>query len=262
MTPPRATTPRRIVSLVPSWTETVFALGVGERLIACTRYCVEPMAQLASVLRIGGTKNPKVEAIADLEPELVLVNAEENRAEHIDWLRRRFEVFEATPRSVPEAGDFVRRLGRRLEASAEAEAIVLAIEAQCARGEAEALTKGTVRVFYSIWRKPWMSINRDTYIHDVLRRAGAINVAAERGERYPELDARELAALGAELVLLPDEPFAFTAAHGEELADQGLFGGRCAIRTVSGKDYCWHGARTAPGLGRAIDQLAPYRRRR
>lgn len=251
--------PERVVSLVPSWTETLFELGAGDRLVGATRYCVEPAEGLRSVARVGGTKNPKLEKIAELEPDLVLVNTEENRAEDIDWLRSRFAVYESIPRTVRQAAATVRELGKLLGAEREAGAILLEIEAQIARGEAEALTHGTVRVLYAIWKKPWMSVSRDTYIHDVLSKAGATNVTANWHDRYPELSPDDWRDLRIELVILPDEPWEFEPDDRDELAASGALDPGCDIALVDGKDFCWHGARTARGLGRVLDCLAPFR---
>ena len=252
------TAPRRIVSLVPSLTETLFALGAGDRLVGATRYCVEPAAALEFVPRVGGTKNPDRAKIAALAPDLVLVNDEENRAADIAWLRQRFGVFASMPRSILDVAGVLRELGARLDAGDEVEAMLLEIEAQRARAEVASLQRRRIRVFYAIWKKPWMAINRDTYIHDVLHSAGATNVTADHPERYPRLGDAELAALAPDLVLLPDEPWKFVAADLEDIGQRELFGGAAAI-LVDGKDFCWHGSRTPHGLGRAIDTLAAYR---
>ena len=248
------TAPQRIVSLVPSWTETVFEFGAGDRLVGATRYCVEPAAELAEVPKVGGTKNPDLDAIAELAPDLVIVNREENRLEDIEWLGARFDLFESTPRTVREVAEDLRRLGARLDAESEARALVLAIEAELTRAEVEGLRRERPTVFYAIWKKPWMGVNRDTYIHDVLTRCGAHNALANAPERYPEVDLDGLARLGVDLVLLPDEPWPFTEPERDELRAAGTFGD-AAIRLVDGKDFCWHGARTAQGLGRVLDIL-------
>lgn len=252
--------PRRIVSLVPSLTETLFALGVGDRLVGATRYCAEPAAALELVPRVGGTKNPDRAKIAALAPDLVLVNDEENRAEDIAWLRQHFDVFASMPRSILDVADVLRELGARFEAEQEVETMLLEIEAQRARAAVESLSRPCIRVFYAIWKKPWMAVNRDTYIHDVLRSAGAVNVTADHAERYPGFADDELKALAPDLVLLPDEPWEFGPRDVREIEDSGLFGTAPAI-LVDGKDFCWHGSRTPAGLGRAIDALAPFRDR-
>lgn len=252
----------RIVSLVPSTTETVCRLDAADQLVGVTRFCVEPAAALQALPRVGGTKNPDLEAIAALRPDLVLVNAEENRAEHIAWLRARLPVLEQTPRSVVEAAAAVRELAQALDRLAAAQPILLAIEAQLAAAAVHDLQRRPVAVFYAIWQQPWMSVNADTYIHDLLRRAGGRNVCAAATERYPRFEPEDLAALQPELVLLSSEPFPFEDPHRAELLQQRPFGVELPVLLCDGRDFCWHGARTADGLGRALQLLLPFRRRR
>ncbi|MDP6928594.1 MAG: helical backbone metal receptor [Planctomycetota bacterium] len=247
------------MSLVPSLTETVCELAAGDRLVGVTRYCVEPEATLQGVPRVGGTKNPDREKIAALQPDIILANTEENRAEDIHWLKKHFLVMESAPTTVAEAAALVRDLGQILEAREEAEAILLLIEAQLARAEVESLDREAIRVFYPIWKKPWMTINGNTYIHDILERAGAVNVAADRPDRYPTIDPSEFRGLRVELVLLPDEPWVFDEQHRQELVACGWFD--APILLVDGKDFSWHGARTGPGLGRVTDLLVAHRLR-
>lgn len=251
--------PRRIVSLVPSWTETLFDLGAGERLVGVTRYCVEPAACLGGVARVGGTKNPRLEEIAALRPDLVLADPEENRPEHIAWLAERFEVFQAMPRTVRDAAAVVRSLGERLDAAPAAAAIVTEIERQLARAAELDRRLARVPVLYLIWWKPRMSVAASTYIHDVLETAGGRNVTADFENRYPALEDDRLAGLGARLVLLPSEPFEFEERHRRELLDGGLLRPGVEALLVDGKDFCWHGSRSARGLARALGVLAPFR---
>ena len=146
---------QRIVSLVPSTTESVCELGAAGRLVARTRYCMEPELALRQVPPVGGTKNPDLQAIAALAPDLVLANAEENRPEDIDWLTARFPTLVQTPRSVVEAGNELRVLATRIGLLEQAEPFLLRIEAQIADAEVAALTRPPVRVYYAIWRMPW-----------------------------------------------------------------------------------------------------------
>jgi ABC-type Fe3+-hydroxamate transport system substrate-binding protein len=251
---------RRVVSLVPSLTETVCDLGVSCRLVGCTRYCVAPEDELMFVPRVGGTKNPDLKKITSLEPDLILVNGEENRREDIDWLRARFEILESLPTTVPEAAAVVKEVGRRLDVEQETEAFLLDIEAQIARAEVVGLCREPVRVFYPIWKQPWIGVNRATYVHDVLVRAGAVNVCASREARYPVVPQDELSELGADLVLLPSEPFAFNSRHREQLLKQRVFGDDVTVLMVDGKNFCWHGTRSGRGLGSVTNLLRPFRR--
>lgn len=243
-------------------TETVCRLGATDRLVGATRYCVEPAADLASVPRVGGTKNPNLEKVASLSPDLVLVNSEENRAEDIAWLRQRFAVLEHCPRTVVAAAGAVRDLARALDLLPAAQPFLLRIEAQIARAQVVAVARAPVRVFYAIWKKPWMGANRDTYIHDVLTRAGGDNVCAGLPDRYPEVTPSQVREAGVELVLLPSEPYEFGVADQAEVAAAGLFGADVPVVLCDGRDFCWHGARTADGLGNALALLKAYRTRR
>lgn len=249
----------RIVSLVPSLTQTMFDLVLGPKVVGITRYCVEPESAFAELPHVGGTKNPKLEQIAALKPDLVLVNTEENRAEDITWLRERFEVFESMPRTITDVADTLRALGKRLDCHDEAEAQTLAIAGQLTRIEVESLGRDRVRVFYPIWRDPWMSINGDTYIHHVLDAIGADNVCAEWTDRYPTLDEEKLRELRVDLVLLPSEPYEFGLEHQSEMLRSGLFPGKLVL-LVDGRDFSWHGSRTGPALGRLHDFLVRHRR--
>ncbi|HEX6813720.1 MAG TPA: helical backbone metal receptor [Planctomycetota bacterium] len=246
--------PQRIVSLVPSTTESVCELGARSRLVACTRYCTEPAAPLASVPRVGGTKNPSREQVMLQQPDLVLCNAEENRPEDIEWLQSRVPVLVQTPRTVIEAAACLRALAERLDLLEAARPWLLRIEAQLAAAGVESLRRRPLRVFYAIWRKPWMSVNRDTYIHDVLRITGCANVCADEAVRYPEVTPEAIAALGVDLVLLPSEPWEFDAEQLAELRSARTFAA-ARLELCDGRDYCWHGVRMADGLGRALASM-------
>ena len=250
--------PQRVVSLVPSATETVCRLGAAARLVGCTRYCVEPAEVLAALPRVGGTKNPARERILALEPDLVLANAEENRPEDLDWLGARVPLCVQTPRSVPEARDSVLALGERLCVQSAARELAAAIDDAVAAVAAHDLTHGRVRTFYAIWRRPWMSVSLDTYIADVLARAGAENVCSAAAARYPVVEPEQVAAADARLVLLASEPWAFTSRDRDELAAHREFGA-AVIALCDGRDFCWHGAHTAFGLRRAASLLLPHR---
>jgi ABC-type Fe3+-hydroxamate transport system substrate-binding protein len=257
MSPPA----QRIVSLVPSLTETICDFGVGCRLVGITRYCSMPEEPLRFVPRIGGTKNPDLEKIAALDPDLVLLNGEENRDEDWVWLSARLPVLRYTPKAVSDVLPVLDELGERLGLREESESLQLEIRAQLVRAEVEAMGLESVRVFYPIWKQPWISVNRDTYIHDVLARAGALNVCENRESRYPVVTEDHFRVLRPDLVLLPSEPFAFTRAHRRQLVESKVFGREVPVLLVDGKNFCWHGSRTGRGLGRVTDLLKPFRRR-
>jgi len=246
----------RIVSLCPSITETLVAIGARRRLVGATRYCVRPEGLLWGVPRIGGTKNPDVRRILDLAPDLVFANEEENRREDVQALRAAgIEVDVSFTKRVAEVPVAIRAWGELLEEQGEANALAARIESELAALEAEPVP-GRFRYAYWIWRNPWMTVSDDTYVADLLRLAGGLNVFGRDIDRYPTASPEESLARSAVVHFFPSEPYPFREEkHGEEVA--GLFGGSSRRLFVPGDDLCWHGARTPDGL-RAARKLRVY----
>jgi ABC-type Fe3+-hydroxamate transport system substrate-binding protein len=231
----------RVVSLVPSVTETLLAMGVTP--VACTRFCEQP-----ALPTVGGTKDPQVAEIAALRPDLVVVNDEENRLEDVEALRELgVPLHDMSPRSVEETGPAVATL---------AEAMGTGVPGPFTAGEWEAWLDsvragrdGGRRAFVPVWRRPWMSLSADTYGSSLLELLGWSNVYAADPERYPEVTLEDVAAREPEAVLLPSEPYPFKERHVPEVAE-ALPGAR--ILLVDGQDLFWWGIRT-PG---AVERLA------
>ncbi|OGK95321.1 MAG: hypothetical protein A2W08_14020 [Candidatus Rokubacteria bacterium RBG_16_73_20] len=237
--------PRRIVSLLPSTTETLCALGLADALVGVTTYCAEPRAVVRGKVRVGGTKDPDLDRIRGLAPDLVVANIEENVREHVERLRAwGIPVWVTYPRTVAEGLGMIRELGALTGAAARADELLAELEPLLARVGAECARRPPVPVFYPIWREPYMTIGADTYIHDVLAVCGGRNVFGDRAERYPSVTLEEVAARRPEVILLPDEPFRFRAAH---VADFAAVGAR-RIELVDGKRFSWYGPRIAEAL--------------
>lgn len=235
--------PRRVVSLVPSLTETV-AVSAPGRLVGATDWCTHPSD--LDVPRVGGTKWPDLAAVRALEPDLVLANAEENRAEDIHALRAAgVAVWVTAPGTVAEALDSLRHLLAALGV------IDVPWIAQAGSLFARPVTMIYRPVVIPIWRRPWMVLGRNTFAGDVLRCLGYQNVFAGHAERYPKLTLDELRAAAPYLVVLPDEPYAFSADDGPE----AFPGQRCAL--VSGRHLTWYG----PSLVEAPTVLTEQLRR-
>ncbi|MFD7992967.1 helical backbone metal receptor [Streptomyces mexicanus] len=225
----------RVVSLVPSLTEAVAATLPGV-LVGATDWCSRP-ADL-DVVRVGGTKNPKVDRIVALAPDLVVANEEENRAPDLDALRAAgIEVLVTEVRSLPQA---FAELTRVLAACGAAGRPRWLEEAEAAWSRLPEPARRTTAVV-PVWRRPWMVLGRDTFAGDVLARLGVDHLYADHDERYPRIPLQELRAAGPDLVVLPDEPYRFTADDGPE-AFPDL---PCAL--VSGRHLTWYG----PSLVRA-----------
>ena len=251
VTLPRGRPPRRIVSLVPSITETLCALGLADALVGVTAYCVEPREVVRDKARIGGEKDPDLDKIRTLAPDLVVANIEENLREHVDQLRAwSIPVWVTYPRTVAEGIRLIGELGEVTGTTERAVQLLAELEPLYARVRAARAGRPPLAVFYPIWRSPYMTINADTYIHDMLDTCGARNVFADRTERYPSVTLDEVAARRPEVILLPDEPFRFRRAH---LADFAPYVDVPAVRDgrihlVDGKPFSWHGPRIADAL--------------
>ncbi|MPZ60895.1 MAG: cobalamin-binding protein [Propionibacteriales bacterium] len=221
--PPRA--PRRVVSLVPSLTESIAATE-RDVLIAATDWCTHP--EDLDVIRIRGTKNPDTKKIVSLAPDIVVANAEENREIDVRRLRDAgIPVWVTAPATVPEALASLRRT-----------LTVLDLPHPRWLDEAERVWSHPVplahtRAIVPIWRDPWMALGRDTFAGDLLARLGVRNALADSPSRYPHVDLASLPAY--DLVVLPDEPYVFTPDDGPE----AFPGRRCAC--VSGRHLTWYG---------------------
>jgi ABC-type Fe3+-hydroxamate transport system substrate-binding protein len=243
--------PRRIVSLVPSITETLCALGLADALVGVTAYCVAPRDVVRSKTRIGGEKDPDLAAIRALQPDLVIANVEENVRAHVETLRGwGIPVWVTYPRTVAEGLAMIRELGQVTHTGDRAEAILTDLEPLYAHVRTASARRRPVPVFYAIWRQPWMTIGADTYIHDLLSVCGARNVFDDAPTRYPTVTLDEVAARRPEVIVLPDEPFRFRRIHLEDFApyvDVPAVRAR-RIHLVDGKPFSWHGPRVGEAL--------------
>lgn len=217
----------RVVSLVPSITETLLSWGVEP--VAVTRFCEVP-----GITTVGGTKNPDVESIALLKPDVVLMDEEENRAEDAEALRAAgIEVHATCVRSVAGATQALQTLASLLGIGTPAAHVRLGGEPR-------------LRVWVPIWRRPWMTINSDTYGSDLLATAGMENVFASHVDRYPTVTIEDAYARHPDVVLAPSEPYRFSERHRDELEAVG------PVEFVDGRDLFWWGARTPAALGRML----------
>ncbi|MFN8529438.1 MAG: helical backbone metal receptor [Anaerolineae bacterium] len=247
MDSPVAEPPRRVVSLVPSMTESLFELNVGDRLIAVTDYCIYPADQVARLPRIGGTKNPDVQRIIEMHPDLVLANHEENRKEDIEALQAAgIPVWVTFPRTMREAFNVLWNIMHLFDEPGLVER-VRAMEWTLDWLERMAENRESpLKVFVPIWNDPLMTFNAETYAHDLIRVCGGTNVFAAGETRYPHVTLEEVEAAQPDLILLPSEPFADHAALFRGLAVPAAQNGR--ILTVDGSLLFWHGTRMARAM--------------
>ena len=250
----------RIASLVPSLTELVFALGLGDRLVARTGWCVHPAGALAGVPKVGGTKTVNLAKLRRLAPTHVLVNIDENRRETVEALRPGGAEIIVTHPCAPQ--DVSALIGQLLAAFGDLPGVVergAAIDAELQAELRATLPEGRAgaSVLYLIWREPWMTVARDTYIARLLARVNWHTLPALAGgdhgaARYPVLSGVEPWLADVRELLLSSEPYAFTAEH---LAQAQALCPHARVRLVDGERLSWYGARTAAGL-RYLRELA------
>lgn len=271
---PVSTPPRRVISLVPSVTESLFDLNLGDRLVGITDYCVYPQAQVARLPRIGGTKNPDIQQIIELKPDLVIANQEENRKQDVEALQAAgIPVWVTFPRTVKDVFNLLWNMMNVFDETSMVPRIrLIEYTYDWVNGISRDNEADLPGVFVPIWLDPLMTFNADTYIHDLLWVCGGRNVFAERerliplkadlGEasahasddpraagrdtRYPRITLQEVEAAQPEVILLPSEPFAFIEQHLPMFAGLDVPAAKNGrIHLVDGSLLTWHGTRIA-----------------
>ena len=232
---------RSVVSLVPSLTEAIEVTAPG-LVVGATDWCTHPPG--LEVTRIGGTKNPRIDDVVGLAADIVIANDEENREPDIEELAQRGQsVWVTAPRTLPDALtslDRMLRLACGLDRPAWLDAAT--------RSWATPHTGQRMRAVVPIWRRPWMVLGSDTFAGDVLARLGVDNAMADAAERYPKVTLEQIRDRAPDLIVLPDEPYAFGWDDGPEaFADWGV-----PVACVSGRHLTWYG----PSLVEARDVLS------
>jgi ABC-type Fe3+-hydroxamate transport system substrate-binding protein len=225
-------TPRRVVSLVPSLTETLFALGAGDTVVGITDFCIFPEG--LELPRVGGTKNPRVDEIRALAPDLVHMNFEENVRKHAEAIEEFARVVVTEPKTVDDVAALFAQLGELHDARQRARELTRELDEARA-----ALPRKRFTFAVPIWKKPWMWCGGDTYVSDLVVTAGGINVLGDR-TRYPHVELADVLALKPDLVFLPDEPYLFTGEDAAMIPN--------AVGPFPGHLFTWHGVRTIDGL--------------
>jgi len=228
--------PRRVVSLVPSLTETLFAIGAGADIAGITDWCIFPEG--LTLPRVGGTKNPSVDAIRAVAPDLVHMNLEENLERHARAIREFAPVFVTEPKRVADVIDLFRTLGEIHDQQDRAEDLAAQL-----RREIERPARREFTFACPIWKNSWMWCGGDTYVSDLVTVAGGRNVMMDF-TRYPAIALDEVLAFRPDVVFLPDEPHVFTEDDAAELRARGAH----VIGPFPGHLFTWHGVRTIEGL--------------
>jgi ABC-type hemin transport system substrate-binding protein len=242
-------TSRRIISLVPSLSETICALGLRDQLVGCTQFCVEPKDLHRTATRVGGTKDPQLDLIRSLQPTHILANQEENPREPILELAREIPTLVTFPKGPEDVPGMLHDLGRFLLCDTESWA-----------ADIESLLKAPSRhppqrFLYLIWQNPYMAAGPDTYISRTLANIGWVN-AYEGAERYPALDIAAMEACCADILLLSSEPYPFRRRDAERLKAQWPSAPRLA--RIDGQMLSWFGTRTREALEQLRKEQADW----
>lgn len=228
--------PQRIVSLVPSQTELLFHLGLDEEVTGITKFCIHPQHWHQTKTRVGGTKNIDTEKIKALQPDLIIANKEENVQAQVEALAGEYPVWISDINKLPDAIRMIHTIGNITGREAKAADIATNIQ----KGFETFLTPaGAPGVVYLIWQEPYMAAGGDTFIHDMLHRAGYTNLLAD-AQRYPTLTAEDLVNLKPQYLFLSSEPYPFAEKHVKGFED--LLPDTKVV-LVDGEMFSWYGSR-------------------
>lgn len=230
--------PKRIVSLVPSITELLFDLGLGNHVVGVTRFCVHPAEARQNAINIGGTKDLKIGRIAELQPDLIIGTKEENTRRHIEQLQENFPVWLGDVQTIEEAINLITDVGdvcgKPDEGTEMANRVRKAFQTLNQQS-----SDGPMKVAYLIWKDPMMVSGSHNFIDSVITKMGWHNIFSEHPNRYPAIDYEELKAAQPDLILLSSEPYPFNKDHVNEFS--ALL--QCPTLLVDGEMFSWYGSR-------------------
>lgn len=226
--------------MVPSLTELLVDLGVTDSLKGRTRFCIHPKNEIESIEIIGGTKNPDIDKIRALKPDLVIANKEENIKSDVEAIQEFSEVLVTDISTIEDALFAIHFMAEKLDCMKEAEPLIRNI-----LSELDSISESKpINTAYFIWKDPWMSVGNDTYIHDVMETFGLANVFGDQ-TRYPSITINQLKETDPDLILLSSEPFPFKEKHIAELRE---YLPDSKIQLIDGEWFSWYGSRMLPSF--------------
>ncbi|QHT66587.1 ABC transporter substrate-binding protein [Rhodocytophaga rosea] len=243
--------PQRIISLVPSQTELLFDLGLAERVVGITKFCIHPAEFCRHMPKIGGTKHFHFDTIDGLQPDLILANKEENYKEGIEQLQQKYPVWMSDIYTLEDALHMISEVGKLT--GTQSKALEISVQIQTAFAGLQAVSRK--KVAYLIWRNPYMAAGSHTFIHDMMVRCGFENVFADH-VRYPEITPEMLADANPDYIYLSSEPFPFSEkyiAEFKEICPESI------IKIVDGEMFSWYGSRlrlSVPYFRQLLELLA------
>ncbi|WP_299325027.1 helical backbone metal receptor [uncultured Maribacter sp.] len=226
-------TPSRIVSVVPSITELLFDLGLGDKVIGCTKFCVHPNKPYLTKSMIGGTKDLNMEKILKLNPDLILANKEENNRDQIESLGASAPVWISDVKTFDDCLKMIEQIGQITSSSKRATEIINHLNNTLKP------KRPSIKVGYLIWKDPYMTVGGDTYISEMLNRCGYINVFANQN-RYPIVTLEEINDYNPDVVLLSSEPYPFNEEHLKTIKSVLK---NIEVRLADGEFFSWYGSR-------------------
>ncbi len=230
--------PRRIVSLVPSQSELLHHLGAGESLVGITKFCVHPESRFKTIAKVGGTKQFKIERIRHLSPDLIIGNKEENDQQAMEVLMKEFPVWMSDVSDLASALEMIGQIGLLTGTTSQSDELIKTLQSDF-DGLLDLNKEERPKVAYFIWRRPYMVAAAETFIHDMLERAGFENAFAHL-RRYPEIQLTDLDRIKPDAIFLSSEPYPFKERHFEEFR----FGRKeVFIERVDGELFSWYGSR-------------------
>lgn len=226
-------TPSRIVSVVPSITELLFDLGLGDKVVGCTKFCAHPNKPYLTKSMIGGTKDLKLEKILQLKPDLILANKEENIKEQIEFLSESTPVWISDVKTFDDSLRMIEQIGQITASTKLASEVVNQLKSTLKP------KNPSIKVVYLIWKDPYMTVGGDTYINDMLNRCGYINVFSEQN-RYPVVTLQQISDYNPDVVLLSSEPYPFKKEHLKTIKSVLK---NTEVRLADGEFFSWYGSR-------------------
>lgn len=228
-------TPKRIISLVPSQTELLFDLGLNEEIIGITKFCIYPVDKVKAKVKVGGTKVLDINLIKELKPDLIIGNKEENERSQVEELMELFPVWMSDIADLAGAIEMIKKVGELVGKNVEVEEMIRSVNSGFDGLE---INNQDLKVAYLIWRKPYIVAGKGTFIDDMLQKCGLTN--AFDIDRYPEINAEQLLDVSPDIILLSSEPYPFKEKHINEF--KALLPD-AIIKLVDGEVFSWYGSR-------------------
>src|SRR6056297_624735 len=229
--------PERILSLVPSITDLLIDLGLQQRMVGRTRFCIHPADHVGSIPVIGGIMGLNQHEIDKISPDLILAAKVENAKNEILDLSKRYPVWVSNVHDLEGALDMIGSIGRMCNTEEQAEDMKKRIRE--AFSELSQIPPGVIRAVYLVWNDPLYTINHTTFIHDMLSRCGIENVFADKKEAYPIISEKEIRERKPDFIFLPSEPYHFKETHQQKYAEAFP---QAEIKRVDGEYFTWYGS--------------------